>query len=171
MPCDHPAHASFQLHSSPILPYCFLTSGLLSWQASLFGAQDGQGLSLVYYFTLPEGWEPNDVGNEAALGMLQRFIHDGREQDKYITILSIQKTCSQQGLGTNVPLWGSVRSPHLVFHCMLMVLWDSVKKLRKYMSSSPQHSCPQHSCPCPQNFGRCIVVCCSALPSSLPYDG
>lgn len=52
-------------------------------QASLFGGQDGQGLSLVYYFTLPEGWEPNDVGNPAALQLLQRFIHDGREQDKY----------------------------------------------------------------------------------------
>ena len=51
-------------------------------QASLFGSQDGQGLSLVYYFTLPEGWEPQDVGNLAALQMLQRFIHDGREQDK-----------------------------------------------------------------------------------------
>lgn len=52
-------------------------------QASLFGSQDGQGLSLVYYFTLPEGWEPNDVGSSAALELLQRFIHDGREQDKY----------------------------------------------------------------------------------------
>ena len=55
-------------------------------QASLFGSQDGQGLSLVYYFTLPEGWEPNDV-NPAALELLQRFIHDGREQDKYAQLL------------------------------------------------------------------------------------
>ena len=85
----------FQLHFNGDLlyEYCFLTVGLLSWQASLFGAQDGQGLSLVYYFTLPEGWEPKDVGNEAALGMLQRFIHDGREQDKYINILSTLMTC------------------------------------------------------------------------------
>ena len=63
-------------------------------QASLFGAQDGNGLSLVYYFTLPEGWEPNDVGNPAALEMLQRFIHDGREQDKYAQLM--QKP--QQGI-------------------------------------------------------------------------
>ena len=61
--------------------------GCSTLQASLFGAQDGNGLSLVYYFTLPEGWEPNDVGNPAALEMLQRFIHDGREQDKYALLL------------------------------------------------------------------------------------
>ena len=51
-------------------------------QASLFGAQDGKGLSVVYYFALPEGWEPADVPNFAALEMLQRFFHDGKEQDK-----------------------------------------------------------------------------------------
>jgi len=86
-------------------------------QASLFGAQDGQGLSLVYYFTLPEGWEPKDVGNEAALGMLQRFIHDGREQDKYVNILRTLMTCFMTrvlhdgrpaGL-CQIALWGSVR--------------------------------------------------------------
>ena len=29
---------------------------------SLFGANDGKGHSLVYYFALPEGWEPSQVG-------------------------------------------------------------------------------------------------------------
>ena len=53
----------------------------MTLQASLFGAQDGQGLSLVYYFTLPEGWQPSDVTNIAALELLQRFIHDGKESD------------------------------------------------------------------------------------------
>ncbi|DBA95460.1 TPA: hypothetical protein ACH3X3_013326 [Trebouxia sp. C0006] len=62
-------------------PVLVVNVQLPAYPASLFGAQDGQGLSLVYYFTLPEGWEPKDVGSEAALGMLQRFIHDGREQD------------------------------------------------------------------------------------------
>lgn len=60
-----------------------LPTALLSVvQASLFGAQDGQGLSLVYYFSLPEGWEPSQVPNLAALQLLQRFIHDGKESDK-----------------------------------------------------------------------------------------
>lgn len=30
-------------------------------QASLFGSNDGTGYSLVYYFALPEGWEPSQV--------------------------------------------------------------------------------------------------------------
>ena len=71
----------------------------------------------MYYFTLPEGWEPKDVGNEAALGMLQRFIHDGREQDKYVNILRTLMTCFMTrvlhdgrpaGL-CQIALWGSVR--------------------------------------------------------------
>ncbi|KAL3149993.1 hypothetical protein ABBQ38_013349 [Trebouxia sp. C0009 RCD-2024] len=62
-------------------PVLVVNLQLPTYPASLFGGQDGQGLSLVYYFTLPEGWEPNDVGNTAALQLLQRFIHDGREQD------------------------------------------------------------------------------------------
>lgn len=50
-------------------------------QASLWGANDGNGHSLVYYFGLPEGWDPAMVGNKAALGLLQRFVHDGTEED------------------------------------------------------------------------------------------
>ncbi len=56
----------------------------LGWallQPSLFGGNDGPGHSLVYYFALPEGWEPDQVENKAALEMLQRFFHDGREFD------------------------------------------------------------------------------------------
>lgn len=30
-------------------------------QPSLFGSNDGQGHSLVYYFALPEGWEPSQA--------------------------------------------------------------------------------------------------------------
>ena len=59
-----------------------IVSVLCLLQASLFGTQDGKGLSVVYYFALPEGWEPADVPNSAALEMLQRFFHDGKEQDK-----------------------------------------------------------------------------------------
>ena len=35
----------------------------------------------MYYFALPEGWEPEQVGNPAALGLLQRFIQDQHESD------------------------------------------------------------------------------------------
>ena len=50
-------------------------------QAALFGKKDEAGSSLVYYFALPEGWEPGQVGNPAALGLLQRFLLDQNEQD------------------------------------------------------------------------------------------
>lgn len=33
-------------------------------QASLFGRNDGQGCSLVYYFALPEGWTPEQERNQ-----------------------------------------------------------------------------------------------------------
>ena len=51
------------------------------FQAALFGKKDEAGSSLVYYFALPEGWEPGQVGNPAALGLLQRFLLDQNEQD------------------------------------------------------------------------------------------
>ncbi len=35
----------------------------------------------VYYFGLPDGWEPSQVGNDAALGLLLRLVHDGVEAD------------------------------------------------------------------------------------------
>lgn len=36
----------------------------------------------MFYFALPEGWTPAQEGNTAALGLLRRFVHDGREADK-----------------------------------------------------------------------------------------
>ena len=51
-------------------------------QASFFGTMDGRNCSLVYYFALPEGWETSHVGNDAAVALLQRFVHDGKEADK-----------------------------------------------------------------------------------------
>ena len=79
-------------------------------QASLFGNQDGQGLSLVYYFTLPEGWEPNDVGNLAALELLQRFIHDGREQDKYAYSFMLHTQTNLKVAAGHCIIWADVLS-------------------------------------------------------------
>lgn len=50
-------------------------------QPSLFSASDGPGHSLVFYFALPEGWEPSQVDNRAALAMVQRLVHNGTEFD------------------------------------------------------------------------------------------
>jgi Protein ENHANCED DISEASE RESISTANCE 2, C-terminal len=52
-----------------------------TYTPSMFGGNDGPGHSLVYYFALPEGWEPSMLENQAALGMAQRFFADGVEFD------------------------------------------------------------------------------------------
>ncbi len=38
---------------------------------------------MVYYFGLPEGWDPAMVDNKAALQLFQRFVHDDTEADGY----------------------------------------------------------------------------------------
>ena len=50
-------------------------------QPSVWGTSDGKGHSLVYYFGLPDGWDPSMVDNKAALALWQRFVHDGKEAD------------------------------------------------------------------------------------------
>ena len=50
-------------------------------QAGIFGAGDGPGVSFIFYFGLPDGWEP-DMMNKAALGLLQRLVNDGQEEDR-----------------------------------------------------------------------------------------
>ena len=47
----------------------------------MWGTSDGKGHSLVYYFGLPDGWDPAMVENQAALALWQRFVHDGKEAD------------------------------------------------------------------------------------------
>jgi hypothetical protein len=54
---------------------------LPTYPATLMGPKDGPGLSCAYYFGLPEGFEPSSVPNQAALALVRRFVHDGREAD------------------------------------------------------------------------------------------
>ncbi|KAL4421206.1 hypothetical protein ABPG77_010081 [Micractinium sp. CCAP 211/92] len=62
-------------------PLLIINLQLPSYAPSLFGSNDGQGHSLVYYFALPEGWEPSQMDNQAALALVQRFMHNKREFD------------------------------------------------------------------------------------------
>ena len=62
-------------------PLLIINLQLPTYAPSVFGSTDGPGYSLVYYFALPEGWEPEMVGNEAALDLAQRFFHNGMEFD------------------------------------------------------------------------------------------
>ncbi|PSC69289.1 plant F14N23-31 [Micractinium conductrix] len=68
-------------HDQQLPPLLIINLQLPWYPPSLFGANDGKGHSLVYYFALPEGWEPSQVDNKAALAMVQRFVHNKREFD------------------------------------------------------------------------------------------
>eukprot|EP00775_Hariotina_reticulata_P011572 gene11572-11716_t len=54
---------------------------LPDYPAALWGTSDGPGQSIVYYFGLSEDFDQTKVENTAALGLLQRFISNGREAD------------------------------------------------------------------------------------------
>lgn len=69
------------LDSHGIPPLLIINLQLPMYAPSIFGKNDGPGHSLVYYFSLPDGWTPEQVGNSAALGLLQRFVADGTEFD------------------------------------------------------------------------------------------
>jgi len=62
-------------------PLLIINMQLPLYAPTIFGTNDGPGHSLVYYFALPEGWDPADVPNTAALGMAQRFVNNGIEFD------------------------------------------------------------------------------------------
>jgi hypothetical protein len=64
-----------------IPPLLIVNLQLPTYAPSVFGSNDGPGQSLVYYFALPEGWEPDMVENRIALEMLQRCIANGTEAD------------------------------------------------------------------------------------------
>ena len=49
------------------------------------GQTDGKGVSLVYYFALPDGFEPEEMPNKAALGLMQRFTQGSKENNGYAT--------------------------------------------------------------------------------------
>ncbi|CAD7696376.1 unnamed protein product [Ostreobium quekettii] len=53
---------------------------LPTYPASLFGGTDGPGHSLVYHFVLREGFHPLTECNTAAVGLLHRLVHNGREE-------------------------------------------------------------------------------------------
>jgi len=62
-------------------PLLIMNLQLPSYQPSFFGANDGPGQSVVFYFALPEDFDPSKFENKAALGLLMRLIANGREAD------------------------------------------------------------------------------------------
>ncbi len=54
-------------------------------QAPIFGPFDGPGVSIVFYFRLPEDFNPSKFENQKALQLFKRFIANGREADGTLT--------------------------------------------------------------------------------------
>lgn len=69
------------LGDTPLPPLLIFNIQLPSYPASIFGTGDGPGQSIVYYFVLPEDFDPSEFENKAALGLLARFVGNGREAD------------------------------------------------------------------------------------------
>jgi hypothetical protein len=55
---------------------------LPNYSPSLFGGpSDGKGCSICFYFKLPEDFNPETFPNQKALGLLRRFVENGKEAD------------------------------------------------------------------------------------------
>jgi len=62
-------------------PLLIFNVQLPQYAAGFFGPSDGIGQSIVYYFVLPDDFDPARFENQAALGLLARFVANGRETD------------------------------------------------------------------------------------------
>ena len=80
-PPPHASVAALPPHDA-LPPRIVINIQLPTYPPSLFGgATDGPGHSLVFYFALPARWDPETHPCPAALGLLRRFVHNGREDD------------------------------------------------------------------------------------------
>lgn len=98
-------------HEDQIPPILIINVQLPTYSPALFGGRtDGKGQSLVYYFTLPEGWEPDHVQNKNALHLLERFMADGHEADGTATrerLKLIARVANKEEWAKAAPLSGA----------------------------------------------------------------
>jgi hypothetical protein len=78
-----------------------LTACTLHTQATIFGPYDGEGVSIVFYFALPPGFDPAALPNQKALALYKRFLVNGREADGTPT----RDRCAGDGMGRDEG-WG-----------------------------------------------------------------
>jgi hypothetical protein len=76
-----PARDAVRVGDTALPPLLIFNLQLPSYAPGIFGPSDGPGESVVYYFSLPEDFDPAGFPNKAALGLLARFISNGREAD------------------------------------------------------------------------------------------
>ncbi|CAD7696400.1 unnamed protein product [Ostreobium quekettii] len=85
------------------------------YQPALFGGVDGVGHSMVYFFALREGFNPLQAENQGAVGLLRRFVHNGREENGDMTrnrLKLIPKVINVEEWSAKAPL--SRTEAHLV---------------------------------------------------------
>ena len=76
-----PAREPARVGDATLPPLLIFNVQLPSYAAGFFGPSDGAGQSIVYYFALPEDFDAARFENQAALGLLARFVSNGREAD------------------------------------------------------------------------------------------
>mmetsp|Transcript_28201 Transcript_28201/g.83498 ORF Transcript_28201/g.83498 Transcript_28201/m.83498 type:complete len:419 (-) Transcript_28201:573-1829(-) len=72
------------LHVDPAIypPLLIVNLQMPAYKPSIFGgSNDGPGWSCVFYFALPDGFDPLHHPNQKALALLQRFVADSKEAD------------------------------------------------------------------------------------------
>eukprot|EP00877_Chromochloris_zofingiensis_P004334 jgi/Chrzof1/13901/Cz08g16190.t1 len=114
-------HMQLPAHSDPVLvrsgggspadtvlpPLMIFNIQLPNYPAAFFGSNDGPGQSIVFYFALPDDFDPLLAENQAAVGLLQRFVANGREADGTPTrerLKLIARVCNPEEWAKKGPL-------------------------------------------------------------------
>ena len=102
-----PARDPVMVGDVALPPLLVFNVQLPQYPAAFFGASDGLGQSIVYYFALPEDFDPATFENQAALGLLARFVANGREADGSPTrerLKMIVRCCNAEEWAAKAPL-------------------------------------------------------------------
>lgn len=75
-PYSHSSHSP-QAIARGFVPLLIINMQMPLYNPGYFGAHDGQGGSLLYFFSFPPDWHPDSVTNPAALQLLEGFFNDG----------------------------------------------------------------------------------------------
>ena len=87
------------------------------------GNTDGKGVHIVQYFALPTDFKLGQIGNDAAVGLLQRLVHDGKESNGYALYMLLQTLYNITLSSTNLELFLIINE--FCWHYMLVRVGSS----------------------------------------------